>query len=69
LVYKNIPLQFVNGIIVGNSDTADNIGAILKTIGKDLPVFISSDVCNTNWSNQVRNGHIPQEAEYNYRGE
>jgi hypothetical protein len=69
LVYKNIPLQFVNGIIIGNSETADNIGAILKTIGKDLPIFISPDVCNTNWSKQIRSGCIPQEEEYNYRGE
>jgi len=69
LVYKNISLQFVSGIIVGNIESADNIGAILKTIGKDLPVFVSPSVCNTFWSNQVRNGQIPLETEYEYRGE
>lgn len=69
LVYKNIPLQFINGIIVGNEDSANDIGAILKTVGKDIRVFISPSVCNTDWSNQVRNGNVPQEIEYNYRGE
>lgn len=66
LIYKNIPLQFVNGIIVGDGECANNISAILKTINKDLPVFVSPDVCNTNWSKLVRNGQIPQEVAYNY---
>jgi hypothetical protein len=68
LLQKNIPLQFVTGIIVGNNESANNIGAILKTVNKDFPVLISPDICDTSWSNQVRVGQIPLETEYNYRG-
>ena len=69
LVYKNVPLRFVTGIIVGNNESANNIGAILKTIGKHLPVFVSPSVCSTVWSDQVRSGQTPLETEYYYRGE
>ena len=69
LVCKNIPLKFINSIIVGNEICADNIGAILKTIDKDISVFISPDVCNTNWNRLVSNGQAPQEIKYDYRGE
>ncbi len=69
LVYKNVPLRYISGIIVGNEESANNIGAILKTIGKDMSVFVSASVCNTDWSRQVRTGLIPQEKEYDYRGE
>jgi hypothetical protein len=66
MVYKNIPISYVNGIIVGNEDSANYISAILKTVGRKIPVYISADVCNTNWSNMVRQGVKPHEAEYDY---
>lgn len=66
MIYKNIPISFVNGIIVGNESSADNIAAILKTLGKTIPVFVSTSVCNTDWSNIVRQGGIPVETEYTY---
>jgi len=66
MIYKNIPISFVNGIIVGNENSADNIAAILKTLGKAIPVFISASVCNTDWSNIIRQGRIPVETEYIY---
>jgi len=66
LVYENIPISYVNGIIVGNDDSANNIAAILKTVGRQIPVFVSADICNTNWSSMVRRGEKPTEIEYNY---
>jgi hypothetical protein len=66
IVYKNIPIRYVNGIIVGNDDSADNISAILKTIGRTIPVYVSAEVCNRSWSNMVRQGVKPIETEYNY---
>lgn len=69
LIYKNIPYRYIGGIIVGSQESADNITAILKTIGKDMPVYISPAVCNTDWSSQVRQGIIPLETKYPGEGE
>jgi len=66
MVYKNIPICYMNGIIVGNNENADNIAAILKTIGKKIPIYVSADVCNTNWSRMIRKGVKPHETEYTH---
>jgi len=58
--------SYVSGIIVGNNASANNIAAILKTVGRKIPVYVSSDVCNANWSGMVRRGEKPLETEYNY---
>ena len=66
IVYKNIPISYINGVIVGNNDSAKHIAAILKTVGRKIPIYVSADVCNKNWSNMVRRGVKPFETEYTY---
>jgi hypothetical protein len=66
LVYENIPLDYVNGIIVGDNDNANNIASILKTVNKKIPIYVSAPVCNTEWSSMVRRGEKPTETEYKY---
>jgi hypothetical protein len=66
MVYKNIPVSHVNGIIVGNGDSANNIAAIIKTVGKVIPVYVSAAVCGTLWSGMIRQGEKPTETEYIY---
>ena len=51
-------------MIVGNAEAADNVSATLKTMEKELPIFIAPDVCSTAWSSQVRKGIVPEEDEY-----
>lgn len=64
LVYSNIPLRYIKGIVVGSESVADNVNAILKTCNKELDIFIAPDVCNTNWSSFVRNGMRPTEKKF-----
>lgn len=64
LVYSNIPLRYINKIIVGSEEIADHINAILKTLKLDLEVFICADACNTEWSKMVRNGIRPEETKF-----
>jgi len=69
LVHKNIPLNYVNQIIVGDCSTANHIFSILLTTNNNIPVYIAPDVCNTNWSAMVRNGQTPLETQYFHRSE
>lgn len=69
LIYRNVPYRYITGIIVGNEASADHITAILKTVGKKLPVWIAPDVCNTQWSSKVRTGQVPLEIPYVQEGE
>lgn len=64
LIYKNIPLRYIKSIIAGNENVANNINAILKTLGKNIEIIIAPDVCNTNWSRLVRLGVRPTEEKY-----
>lgn len=64
LVYSNIPLRYIKGVIVGSESAADNIHAILKTCNKELDIFIALDVCNTKWSSLVRDGLRPTEKKF-----
>jgi len=66
IVYKNIPISYVNGVIVGDADNANHIAAILRAVDRRIPIYVSAEVCNTKWSNMVRQGVKPHEAEYNY---
>ena len=64
LVYSNIPLRYIKGVIVGSEAAADNIHAILKTCNKELDIFMAPDVCNTKWSSLVRDGLRPTEKKF-----
>lgn len=64
LIYSDIPLRYIKGIVVGSETSADNIQAILMTCNKKLDIFVAPDVCNTNWSTLVRNGLRPAEKKF-----
>jgi len=66
IVYKNIPVRYINGIIVGNKEGANLVAAILKTVDRIIPIYVSEDVCNKEWSRMVRRGMRPPEIEYPY---
>jgi hypothetical protein len=66
LIHKMIPLRFLNRIIVGDKSSANHVFAITKTVGISTPVYVSQEVCNTDWSKLIRNGEIPQEIEYKH---
>ncbi|MGL5972318.1 MAG: DarT ssDNA thymidine ADP-ribosyltransferase family protein [Oscillospiraceae bacterium] len=66
MIQRNIPLNFINAILVGNEDNANNIGAILKTVNKTIPIFVSASVCSKKWSEMVRIGLLPTEIKYQY---
>lgn len=66
LIYKSVPMEYINSVIVGNEDCADNVSAILKTIGVPLPVFVSPSVCGREWGEEVRRGGRPVETAYPY---
>ncbi len=64
LVFSNVPLRYITKIIVGSASVANNISAILKTCGKEIDIFIAPEVCDTNWSQAVRDGIRPKEEKF-----
>ncbi|NLT48246.1 MAG: DUF4433 domain-containing protein, partial [Clostridiales bacterium] len=65
LIKDNIPLQYINGIAVGNEDVARRVYAMLKVCGMvHIALYIAPDVLTPNWSNMIKNGCRPDEIQY-----
>lgn len=65
LIKDNIPRDFFSGIAVGNEDVANRVYAMFKTFDlKGWPIYISSDVLTTRWSEMARNGKRPREIKF-----
>lgn len=65
LIEYSIPVDYINGIAVLDTDMAKRVFAILKVIKADnIPIIISPDLINKDWSTMVRCGTSPVEVLY-----
>ena len=69
LIKHSIPRNYIIGIIAGNEEIAESVSSILATYKMIygvpiIPIYISPDIMNTNWSNMVRNGERPIERKF-----
>ncbi|TYC83919.1 DUF4433 domain-containing protein [Acetobacterium wieringae] len=63
LIKDNIPLNFVNGIAIGNEDVAKRVYAMLKMCDIErIPLYIAPDVLSPNWSSMIKNDRRPDET-------
>lgn len=70
LIKNNIPRQYITKIIVGNYDVAKSIYAMLKFYElPQIPIYIAPDVLSPSWSNMIKQGRRPLEAECSWHEE
>lgn len=62
LIYKNIPREYIQGILVENEELARKVRIILKILKRSpLPIIVSSEFFSNTWNSKIRNGKIPVE--------
>lgn len=62
LIRKNIPRDFITGVVAANEEIASQVYSILKTIGvSGISIYVAPDIVTTDWSAMVRAGRIPYE--------
>lgn len=70
LIKQNIPRKYIIGIAVGNEDIAKRVYAMLKLYNiKHICLYIAPDVLTTTWSTMIKNGHSPNEFQYEWSEE
>lgn len=71
LIHKEIPVNLIKGIGVKNIKSAEHLSAMFETAKiKTYPtIIVAPSIFNTNWSDNVRNGHRPIEEIYEVEDE
>ena len=65
LIKDGIPREYIKGIVVGNTEIAEMVYAMRKTLGVEtIDIFIAPDVVTTRWRKFSEKGTRPKEDKY-----
>lgn len=62
LIYKNIPREFIKGIVFQNNETAESIVSACELVGIPMgyEIYISSDLFSRRVSDKINSGQKPE---------
>ena len=65
LIKDGIPREYIKGIVVGNTEIAEMVYAMRKTLGVEtIDIFVAPDVITTRWRKFSEKGTRPKEDKY-----